>query len=188
MPIATKRSRPSGTFTRAKRSSPASGSRTRRPRLSDSPEMYGNGWPGPTASGVSTGKIWRANTCSSSVALCLGRRPRRRRRGSPRRRARDRARRARAPTAAPSARARCLVISASVCCGVRPSGERTESPESDLVLQAGDAHHEELVEDRRDDPAELDPLEQRLVRVGRELEHAPHQVELRQLAVQSSVS
>ena len=55
VPIETKRSRPSGTFTRAKRSSPDSGSRTITPSLSDRPEMYGNGWPGPTASGVSTG-------------------------------------------------------------------------------------------------------------------------------------
>ena len=52
---ATKRGRPSGTLTRAKRSSPESGSRTSTPRLSDRPEMYGNGCPGPTASGVSTG-------------------------------------------------------------------------------------------------------------------------------------
>ena len=27
----------------------------RKPRLSERPEMYGNGCPGPTASGVSTG-------------------------------------------------------------------------------------------------------------------------------------
>ena len=72
-PIATKRGRPSGTFTRAKRSSPDSGSRTTTPRLSDSPEMYGNGWPGPTASGVSTGKIWWANTRFELRALGLGR-------------------------------------------------------------------------------------------------------------------
>ena len=45
----------SGTLTRAKRSSPDFGSRTNTPRLSESPEMYGNGWPAPTASGVSTG-------------------------------------------------------------------------------------------------------------------------------------
>ncbi len=54
-PIATKRGSVSGTLTRAKRSSPESGSRTVTPSESDSPEMYGNGWPGPTASGVRTG-------------------------------------------------------------------------------------------------------------------------------------
>ncbi len=56
-PTGRKRGSPSGTFTRAKRSSPVSGSRTNTPRLIERAEMYGNGWPGPTASGVSTGKI-----------------------------------------------------------------------------------------------------------------------------------
>ena len=55
MPTEMKRGRPSGTFTRAKRSSPVSTSRTMTPSESERPEMYGNGWPGPTASGVSTG-------------------------------------------------------------------------------------------------------------------------------------
>ena len=55
-PIGRNRGSSSGTFTRAKRSSVESGSRTKTPRLSESPEMYGNGWPVPTASGVSTGK------------------------------------------------------------------------------------------------------------------------------------
>ena len=77
-----------------------------------------------------------------------------------------------------------LRISASVCCGVRPSGERTDAPRDDLVLEPRDPHHEELVEDRRDDPAELHALEQRLRGIGGQLEHAPHQVELRQLAVE----
>ena len=54
-PASTKRSRPSGTFTRANRSSWLSGSTARTPSELERPEMYGNGWPGPTASGVSTG-------------------------------------------------------------------------------------------------------------------------------------
>ncbi len=54
-PTSKNRGSPSGTFTRASRSSPVSGSRTNTARLSDSAEMYGNGWPGPTAKGVSTG-------------------------------------------------------------------------------------------------------------------------------------
>src|SRR5581483_2785316 len=53
-----------------------------------------------------------------------------------------------------------------------------------LLLQARHADHEELVEDRRDDPAELDPLEERLLAVGGQLEHPADQVELRELAVQ----
>ena len=55
VPIGTKRGSPSGTFTRAKRSSPDAGSRANTARLTDNAEMYGNGCPGPTASGVSTG-------------------------------------------------------------------------------------------------------------------------------------
>ena len=54
-PTRTKRGSVSGTLMRAKRSSPESGSRTNSPSDRESPEMYGNGWPGPTASGVSTG-------------------------------------------------------------------------------------------------------------------------------------
>ena len=50
-----KRGRPSGIFTRANRSSPSSASTAKIASESESPEMYGNGWPGPTASGVSTG-------------------------------------------------------------------------------------------------------------------------------------
>ena len=55
-----------GTFTRANASWSSSGSCSRTIRLSDRFEMYGNGRPGPTASGVSTGKIcsrkWRSIT------------------------------------------------------------------------------------------------------------------------------
>ena len=46
-----------GTFTRANTSWSRSGSRIRTIRLSDRLEMYGNGRPGPIASGVRTGKI-----------------------------------------------------------------------------------------------------------------------------------
>ena len=56
--ISTKRGSTSlGTFTRANASCVELGSRSRTTRLSDRFEMYGNGRPGPTASGVSTGKI-----------------------------------------------------------------------------------------------------------------------------------
>ena len=63
--ISTNRGRTSfGTLTRANTSWSRSGSWSRTIRLSDRFEMYGNGRPGPTASGVSTGKIcsrkWRA--------------------------------------------------------------------------------------------------------------------------------
>ena len=56
----TKRSSISvGTLTRANVSSSSSGSRTSAASDSDRLEMYGNGRPWPTASGVRTGKIWR---------------------------------------------------------------------------------------------------------------------------------
>ena len=48
-----------GTFTRAKARWSVTGSRTSTASDSDRLEMYGNGRPGPTASGVSAGKIWR---------------------------------------------------------------------------------------------------------------------------------
>ena len=61
----TKRGRLSGTLTRAKRRSLVSGSRASTASDSDRFERNGNGWPGSTASGVSTGntarrKYWRA--------------------------------------------------------------------------------------------------------------------------------
>jgi len=55
---ATSRGTLLGTLTRANSSGPPAGSRTTTARLSDSPEMYGNGCAGSTASGVSTGKMW----------------------------------------------------------------------------------------------------------------------------------
>ena len=52
-----------------------------------------------------------------------------------------------------------------------------------LLDEARDAHAEELVEDRREDGAELDPLEQRLSLVRGEVEEALARVEPRELAV-----
>ena len=49
--MTTKRGTLGGTFTRAKRRSPVTGSRTITARFSERWEMYGNGWPGSTASG-----------------------------------------------------------------------------------------------------------------------------------------
>ena len=53
----TRRGKTSGTLSRTKRRSPVSGSATLAAMLSARLEMYGNGWPGSTASGVSTGKM-----------------------------------------------------------------------------------------------------------------------------------
>ena len=64
-----------------------------------------------------------------------------------------------------------------------PARSGVVSPSSIALLEAGDPHHEELVEVRRGDRRELDPLEQRRRRVGRLLEHALVEREPRQLAV-----
>ena len=53
----------------------------------------------------------------------------------------------------------------------------------DLLLEAGDAHHEELVQVRAQDGEELDALEQRVARVARLLEHAGLELEQAELAV-----
>ena len=66
-----KRGSRGGTLMRAKRISPFTGSRTRSPKLSERPEMYGNGSPGPTASGVSTGYTSRSN-CTSTWRRSAG--------------------------------------------------------------------------------------------------------------------
>ncbi len=59
----------SGTFRRAKSSLPLTGLRTTTARFSESPEMYGKGWAGSTASGVRIGKTWSMNQrCSSCCA------------------------------------------------------------------------------------------------------------------------
>ena len=59
-----------GTLTRAKCSLPVAGLSTTTARLSESPEMYGNGWAGSTARGVSTGKIClRKNFWSRSCSV-----------------------------------------------------------------------------------------------------------------------
>ena len=54
---ATRRGNTLGTLSRTNRRSPVSGSATLAAMLRARLEMYGNGWPGSTASGVSTGKI-----------------------------------------------------------------------------------------------------------------------------------
>ena len=70
--IGTKRGTTSvGTFTRANVSRPDTGSRRDTPIDSDRFEMYGNGRPGPTARGVSTGKICSENSLSIVASSSL---------------------------------------------------------------------------------------------------------------------
>ncbi len=59
---ATSRASRGGTFTRAMRSSSVAGLCTRTTRLRDRFEMYGNGWPWSTASGVRIGRIRRSKS------------------------------------------------------------------------------------------------------------------------------
>ena len=135
VPTGRNRGSSSGTLTRAKRSSPVSGSRTKTPRLSERPEMYGNGWPGPTASGVSTGKTSASKSRSSSAAP-----PRRSpsiaatmipASASAGRSSRFQSRAWRAVSSSTRSR-----ISASASSGVRPSGERTDEAGLRLLGQA----------------------------------------------------
>ncbi len=69
--IRMRRGSTGGTLTRAKCSLAVLGLTSTTARLSDRPEMYGNGWAGSTASGVSTGKrrsvnVWPSRSRSSS--------------------------------------------------------------------------------------------------------------------------
>ena len=121
----------------------------------------GNGWPGSIASGVSTGKT----SCGSrrrQLRPLLGRELARRAA------TRTPARSSPGPTSsrqtrycsATSACARAL-MAASCSAGVMPSAAHLVDVARELLLQARDAHHEELVEVRGDDGEELQALEQR---------------------------
>ena len=67
----TSRGSSGGTFTRAKCSAPVASSATTTARLSDRPEMYGNGCAGSTASGVRTGWIRSANSVHQALLLVV---------------------------------------------------------------------------------------------------------------------
>ena len=68
--------------------------------------------------------------------------------------------------------------------GRQPVGAARVDPRLDLVVQAGDPDHEELVEVGLVDRAELDPLQQRHRRVLGELQDALVEVEPGELAVE----
>ena len=69
----TKRGRLSGTLTRANLCSSVSGSRVSTASDSDRFERNGNGWPGSTASGVSTGKTERRKYCRAARRVSASR-------------------------------------------------------------------------------------------------------------------
>jgi hypothetical protein len=156
-----------------------SGSRTVTASDSDRSLMYGKGWPGSTASGVRTGKIssWK-RLAQLQVAL----------RpfvvaddADPRRPAGSRSWRIRLRVSASSGSSvpGCVELlgrAHAVGRGMRAAGR-------DLLLQAGDADLEELVEVAGEDRQEADALEQRVALVHRLVQHALVEVEPRQLAV-----
>ena len=69
----TNRGNCEGTFTRANTVCPVAGLRTMTARFSESPEMYGNGCAGSTASGVSTGRSRSRKSLRSAVRSSLDR-------------------------------------------------------------------------------------------------------------------
>ncbi len=169
----TKRGSVGGIFTRAKCSSTPSRvvSSSSTASESDRFEMYGNGWPLSTASGVSTGK-----TVSSNVPLERGLR------------LVVELAHAQQPNALALERRQQLVVEQAHLLRQRRAqllrdrrevfGRRAavlgaaHDLRLDLLLDRGDANHEELVEIRSVDRDELQPLEQRIARVERLLEHA----------------
>ena len=183
----TKRGRRSGTLTRANRSSPVSPSRASTPRESERPEMYGNGCPGPTPSGVRTGNISRANRRSSSDRFLA----RERVDGGDR--------------DARLVERRTELLPPELRLGVDelddPLSDRRErlargqavdgadgEPRRRLPDEPGDADHEELVEVRRAEAAHAHPLEQGERVVGRELEQPCVVLDRRELAVEQTTS
>ena len=145
--------------------------------------MNGNGCAGSIASGVSTGKICSRNSRVEPCAVGIGEFVGARCTAMPASRSSARigvqiacwsaisvagASRRRARAAAPaSARPRCGVA----------------TPAVDHAFEAGDAHHVELVEVGGRDRQEAQPLQQRMARVLRLLQHAPVEGEPGQLAV-----
>ena len=124
----------------------------------------------------------------AEVALDLARRgaatPRRRRSGCP---ARASAGLTTSVNCAGVARGRargpCSAISSQHLGRGQAVGAARVDPRLDLVVHAGDADHEELVEVRGEDREELQPLDQRQRLVLGQLEHAVVEVEPGQLAV-----
>src|SRR6266540_2346198 len=125
----TKRGRMSGTLTRANSGRWLAGSRTVTASDSDRLEMYGKGWPGSTASGVSTGKTWSwkysrrySRSDSSRLPMSATRVPCSARAGT----IWSRKQRASASMAGTT----CLLIASSVSVGVQPSEPRLATPAS----------------------------------------------------------
>ena len=148
--------------------------------------MYGNGCAGSTASGVSTGKMRSANI-SSTYARSSG----------------DRSSHAtnRMPASSSAGAISLVKISysratsastlaadrAELLAEVEAVGRGGAQTGGELLQQPRDPHLEELVEVVAQDGEELRPLEQRQLGVLGQGEHAGHEVEPRQLAVEEAL-
>ena len=86
-------------------------------------------------------------------------------------------------TGGPAA-ARCAAITAASSGATVSRMQQDAQPFAQLALQAGDAGHEELVQIIGRDGQEAQPLQQRVRRVHRFLQHAAVEGEPRQFAVQ----
>ncbi len=148
--------------------------------------MYGNGRPGPTASGVRTGKMRAVEHGGELAALrrrdlgdgharrCPRPRSSRQQLGEQRALALDQLAHARADAVE-------HLGGQQVAGRARPVGRVAHGLE-----QLGHAHHAELVEVGREDRREAQALEQRDALVAGELEHAGVPLEPRQLAVEEA--
>ena len=179
-----KRGSSGGTLTRAKRSSPVAESRTVTARFSERFEMYGNGWAGSTASGVSTGKMLSVNRIVEIGAVVVGQLGPLGETDAVRRRAR-----ARAPWRTRRLRARRASLDpgadlAEQVDEIEAVGDRRAEPGRELLHEPGDAHLEELVEVLAHDREELAALQQRDSRVFGEREDTRDEVEEGELSVQ----
>ena len=133
--------------------------------------MYGNGWLGSTASGVSTGKMrllvdLRRAACARSSSRSRPADDRRR----PRRPAPAPARRGTPPPAGRRARWPRSPIAASCWVGVRPSGVGSSMPAATWSFSAATRTWKNSSRLVRADGAELGPLEQRDAGLGGQLE------------------
>ena len=161
-PTRTKRGSVSGTLMRAKRSSPVSGSRTNTPEGQREPRDVRERLARPDGERRQHGIELAVEERGELRQLLVSCSRRTRRRRCPRPRAPAAARRVH------SGDCRCVSASDPLAdrgrapaCGVWPSTERIGMAGLGLTHQAADANHEELVEVRREDGAELDALEQR---------------------------
>ena len=169
-PNGTQRGKLFGTFTRAKCFAPVSGSQIWTASESERFEMYGNGWPGSTASGVSTGKTCDSKNSSTDQPFF------RREIGH-----------AQQLDAVRVQLGQQMVVETLVLelhqlgDALRDRGELLGGRHAirgpvldagcDLPAKTGDTHHVELVEIRAEDRKELQPLEQRVSRIERFVEN-----------------